>query len=654
MGALLDKVEELARMSPDDGYVNEKDLVQNMRRMTALAQQIVYEFKQVEPSMEIIYQLRDDFEDLADRTITIVNNYETAINQTNQNAQQIINNLLEQTDFIRNNINELLNIGSNFESIATQIDVLLKTNETVVSLTEDFINLAASSGITFIQSGTDSWIEPRDRVKGKLYAEIRDTIIIDREPYNHVEVDPSIADHDGPEVKKFTIAPIDNGVFEIGEPATVASISATIEARDGHSVASAILFDEDDTVMAVYDWSKNTPKLTTASISFSVVGNLTITASKTYKIRVFDETGASDEYFSNPMTFVHPFYHGSMPGGTTSVSPEAINARIISGDIVKDIIEKKTTMNLIYTFTAAADVVLYPKEYGELENLTSINGDVLEQYTVTEMEFHNTEYLCYLNSGATFSENNYQLRLKFPDPEVAPPSGIAKIKPVAMQYCKEGTGYTATGINVTIKDANAPIKEIRVYDGKTLIANANHENFGITEGFTVGTCVLTWDDTKFAGFKEYRVEVEDTEGRVGEITSAKIDFIHPTYFDLILGNSVDKFELPMTDESLRDAIHRNKNRMTQMFPAPLYTLKESQGGQEVSGLTRVIRDVLIYPTSYGSLIRILDNTTDRLSEYKVQRVALNGVDYYVCTGPAPSPDETNPVLGVYNRTFVFK
>ena len=68
MGALLDKVEELARMSPDDGYVNEKDLVQNMRRMTALAQQIVYEFKQVEPSMEIVYKLRDDFEDLADRT----------------------------------------------------------------------------------------------------------------------------------------------------------------------------------------------------------------------------------------------------------------------------------------------------------------------------------------------------------------------------------------------------------------------------------------------------------------------------------------------------------------------------------------------------------------------------------------------------------
>lgn len=654
MGALLDKVQELARMSPDDGYVNEKDLVQNMRRMSALAQQIVYEFSKVEPSMETIYQLRDDFENLSERTITIVNNYEEAINKANQNAQQIINNLLEQTDFIRNNINELLNIGSNFESIASQIDVLLKTNETVVSLTEDFINLMASSGITFIQSGTDSWIEPKDRTKGKLYAEIRDTIILERTPYEHIEIDPSIADHDGPEVKKFTIAPIDNGIFEIGEPATVASITATIEARMDHTIASAILYDEDDTVMAVYDWSKNVPALTTATVSFSVTGNLTITASKTYKLRVFDETGASDEYFSNPMTFVHPFYHGSMPGGTTAVSPDAIRARIDSGDIVKDIIKKETIVNLIYTFTAAADVVLYPKEYGELENLTSVNGDVLAQYTKTEMEFHNTDYLCYLNSGATFSENNYQLRLKFPDPEIAPPSGIAKIKPVAMQYCKEGTGYTATGINVIIKDANAPIKEVRVYDNKNLIANANHENFGIPDGFTVGTIVLTWDATKFAGFKEYKVEVEDTDGRVGTITSAKIDFIQPTYFDLILGNSPDKFDLPMTDESLRDAIHRNKTRMTQMFPAPLYSLKESHGGQEVSGLTRVIRDVLIYPTTYGSLIRILDNTTDRLSEYKVQRVSLDGVDYYVYAGPAPSPDETNPVLGVYNRTFVFK
>lgn len=654
MGKLLDQVQELAAMTPDEGYINEKDLVQNMRRMTALANQIVVEFSKVEPSMQTIYQLRDDFENLADRTITIVNNYETEIRHTNETAQQIISNLTQQTDKLRQDIEEILNIGSNFESIAEEIHVLLKTNETVVSLTEEFQQLVKSTGIEFIRSGDSSWVEPKNRVKGRLYAEIQNTINFGREPYTHPTVDIYAGDHDGPIVKKFTIAPTDNGTYELGTSHAITSISATIDARPGHYVDHAILLDDDGTVMAVYDWSKSNPKLTTAAVSFSITGNLQISRTHVYKIIAFDETGASDAYYSNPQQFVHPFYHGSMPGGTTSVTPDSIAARIKSGDITMDVIRPETIVNLVFTFTAAADVFLYPKEYGEILALLSVSGDVLAQYDVIEMKYHGTDYLCYLNSGAVFSENNYQLRLKFPDPEIEPPAGVAKIRPLAEAYVPEGTGFTSTGINVMVTEANDPIKEIRVFDGDTLVANANHENFGIPSGFTTGKCVLNWDPTKFAGFKSYRVEIEDTSGRVGKITSSSINFVNPTYFRLVLGNDADKFELPMTDENLRAAIHRNKDSMLQMFPAPMYALKESHGKQEVYGNTRVIRDILMFPASFGAPVRILDNTTDRASEYIRQRVLIDGIDYWVYVGPAPSPDDTDPTKGIYNRTFIFK
>ena len=654
MGNLLEQVQALAAITPDEGYINEKDLVQNMRQMTALANQIVVEFSKVEPSMQTIYNLRDDFENLAERTITIVNNYENEIHQTNETAQQIISNLTQQTDKLRQDIEEILNVGSNFESISEEIHVLLTTNETVISLTEDFQQLVESTGIEFIKSGTSSWVEPRDRVKGRLYAEVQNAINFGREPYTHPEIDIYVGDHDGPIVKKFTIAPTDNGTYEAGTSATITSISATIEARSGHFVDHALLIDDDDTVLAVYDWSKNSPKLTSAAVNFSITGNLSISRTHVYKIIAFDETGASDAYFSNPQKFVYPFYHGSMPGGTTSVTPDSITARIRSGNIVMDVIRPTTIVNLVFTFTAAADVFLYPKEYGRLESLTSISGDVLAQYDVIEMNYHGTDYLCYLNSGAVFSENNYQLRLKFPDPAIDPPYGVAKIKPLAEAYIAEGTGFTSTGINVEVTDTNAPIKEIRVYDGDTLVANANHSNFGIPSGFTIGKLVLSWDSTKFAGFKRYRVEIEDTDGRIGKIMSSAINFVSPTYFRLILGNDTDKFELPMTDENLRAAIRRSKDLMVQMFPAPMYSLKESHGKQAVSGGTRVIRDVLIFPTSFGAPVRILDNTTDRASDYVRQRVSVDGIDYWVYAGPAPTPDSADPSKGIYNRTFIFK
>lgn len=654
MGALLDQVQALAAISPDDGYVNEKDLVQNMRRMTALAQQIVYEFSKVEPSMQTIYDLRDDFENLAERTITIVNKYETDISNTNQTAQQIISNLNQQMNTLQTNIEEIFNIGSNFESIAQEINVLLSTNETVIALTEEFSQLIESSGIAFIQQGTSSWVEPKNRVKGKLYAEIQNTINTGRNPYTHPEVDIYAADHDGPVVKNFLVSPKDNATFEVGTVATIASISATIEAKPGRGVSHAILSDDDGTVMAVYDWSNNETKTTTATISFSITGNLSINRTHIYKLTVFDETGASDEYFSNPLTFVHPFYHGSMPGGTTSVTPESIQARISGGYITKDVVQKQTTMNLIYSFTAAADVLLYPKEYGDLVSLTSVDGEVLSHYTKIEMKFHGTDYLCYLDSGATFSQSNYQLRLKFKDPEVVPPSGIAKIRPLAAAYLPEGMSRISTGIRVIVKSTNAPIKEIRVFDGNMMVANANHQNFGLSSGFTTGTCILSWDETKFAGYKRYKVEIEDTSGRVGEIYSTAIDFINATYFHLVRGNDADKFELPMTDALLREAIHRNKDSMRQMFPEPMYFLRESHGNQAVTGSSRVIRDVLIYPAEYGTPVRILDNQTDRSSEYVKQRVSLNGVDYLVCVGPAPTPSTSGSSKGVYNRTFMFK
>lgn len=654
MGVLLDKVESLAAYSLDKGYKETEDLVQNMRRMTALAHEIVVEFSKVEPSMQIIYDLRDDYLNLEERTIEIVNKYQNDINNTNQNAQQIINNLMEQTDFIRNNINDLLNIGSNFESIASQINVLLKTNEEMVALTEDFINLKASTGTTFIKAGTSTWVEPKDRIAGMLYAEEQTTINTGRNPYTHPVPNPNIADHDGPMVNRFIIAPTDNGIFEVGEPATVASISATIAARSGHSIAKAILFDNDGGVMAVYDWSKNEPKLTSASVSFSITGNLTITTNKRYSLRVFDETGASDLFYTNPMTFVHPFFHGSMPGGTTSVTPDSINDRIRSGHIKKSLLTKQTTMSFVYNFTAAADVLLYPKEYGRLEKLTSVDGEVLDHYTVTEMKFHNTDYYCYLNSGATFSQNNYQLRLKFKDPEIAPPTGYAKIKPLAAGYLKEGTGFTTTGIAVTVESANANIKEIRVFDNKMLVANANHANFGLSNGFRTGTCILTWDASKFAGYQDYDIEVEDVDGRVGKFTSSSIDFINPTYFTFIKANDANQFNLPMTDNSLRTAIHATKDKMEQMFPAPTYMIKEVHGGQSVTGNDRVVHDLIMYPSNYGALTRILNNTIDITSEYKSQRVAIDGVDYWIYVGPAPSPDSSGDIKGTYNRTFMFK
>lgn len=657
MGEILEKVKELAAAAPDQGYLNELDLVQNMRRMTALANQIVVEFSKVEPSMTTIYELRDDYENLEERTLTIVEKYKSDIENFNQEMQIIINNLRSQSDEIMENIEELLQIGENFGSISEEINHLLSMSDQVIQMEAEIEELKAGLGIVEVTPGTDTWVEPANRKKGKFYAEIRNAMVFDRDPVKHTEADPTIMDHKGPTVEKFVLAPHDGGVFQAGKTETITSITAEIKAQADHKIASAILYDGDE-ILAVFDWSKNNPMLAQAQIAFTPNGGIVASGTRQFKIRAFDETGASDEYFSKEIKFVHPFYHGSLPAQTTEVTATMIKTRIEGQFIKPTVIEKFTgTHNFIFTYESGTDILMYPKEYGDLESMTTLEGDELEKHTKTVIEDFDTEgvpYIAYHTSGATFTQTDQQMQVKFPDPEPAAPTGYAKIKPLAFAYLATGAVQSITGIEVTVSTAAAKIKEIRVLDGNKVVGNLNSNN-GLAGDFQTGTATITWDEIKITGQKGYTIEVEDNDGRVGKFTSSYINFMSPTYFGFIYKNSAQQFNLPMEDSALRKDLKAALPGMKQMFPKPIWFIKESQGNVPVTGDAAFTHDLICYPTEYGQVARITDGDgTNRLSEYKTQRVNVDGVDCYVMVGPAPTALKDPADKGAYNRTFHFK
>lgn len=158
------------------GYNSNVDLIQNMREMTALAAKLSEEFAAVEPSMETIFALRDDFENLEARTIEIVNNYETNIQNSQAEAQKIIDDLNVEVERIRSNIDELLNLSDNFESIADEIATLVQMKSTVDDLVTRMEELEKKGSFVVIHEGEDD-IPVEERTAGNYYLRVTDQMV---------------------------------------------------------------------------------------------------------------------------------------------------------------------------------------------------------------------------------------------------------------------------------------------------------------------------------------------------------------------------------------------------------------------------------------------------------------------------------------------
>lgn len=141
-----------------------KDLLQRLAELTAKTTEFIEKVDGIEPAMNTIYNLRDQMENLENRTITIVSQFQEQIFLKEDQADQIILDLNEEVQRVEDHIDDLLDLAEGFDSIVDEINTLLGIESRVQELEKYITSVENTSSTTVVGSG-----EEVERVEGNLY-----------------------------------------------------------------------------------------------------------------------------------------------------------------------------------------------------------------------------------------------------------------------------------------------------------------------------------------------------------------------------------------------------------------------------------------------------------------------------------------------------
>lgn len=141
-----------------------KDLLQRLAELTAKTTEFIEKVDGIEPAMNTIYNLRDQMENLENRTITIVSQFQEQIFLKEDQADQIILDLNEEVQRVEDHIDDLLGLAEGFDSIVDEINTLLGIESRVQELEKYIASVENTSSTTVVGSG-----EEVERVEGNLY-----------------------------------------------------------------------------------------------------------------------------------------------------------------------------------------------------------------------------------------------------------------------------------------------------------------------------------------------------------------------------------------------------------------------------------------------------------------------------------------------------
>ncbi len=145
----------------------QQDLVQRFENLVATCNRMIDRFQDVEPNIDVIYKLKDQFQELSDRTVSIVNQFQNEIFTKEDQADQIILDLNVEVNRVQENIQDLLGLSSSFDSIAEEITRLVQMDGQVSALEEKVAQLEGSTKM--VKPAVGSTVPVDKRKNDSLY-----------------------------------------------------------------------------------------------------------------------------------------------------------------------------------------------------------------------------------------------------------------------------------------------------------------------------------------------------------------------------------------------------------------------------------------------------------------------------------------------------
>lgn len=148
-------------------YSEQKDLIQNVKDLYAQVERLGSSVSQVEPSIEEILQLRDQFENLSNTTLGVIKEYESTLENKTAEIDNLLIDCKSQFQQVTNDVEALVQLQVNFESIRGSIVKCLELSSTLADLVKGPFVLMEGESIPI-----------KDRVPYKHYLKVTDSVAI--------------------------------------------------------------------------------------------------------------------------------------------------------------------------------------------------------------------------------------------------------------------------------------------------------------------------------------------------------------------------------------------------------------------------------------------------------------------------------------------
>lgn len=147
-------------------YSEELDLIQNVKNLSKEVADMTSSFSEVKPSMEQILKMKDEFQNLHDSTVAVINEYQKTLDDKSGEMDELLENCRSQFKQVTDDVESLVNLQVNFESIKGKIETCIELSDTITGLLE--------GSIVFMTP--DNIVPVKDRLPYKRYLEITDSV----------------------------------------------------------------------------------------------------------------------------------------------------------------------------------------------------------------------------------------------------------------------------------------------------------------------------------------------------------------------------------------------------------------------------------------------------------------------------------------------
>lgn len=146
------------------GYSEELDIIQNMKNLSKEVGDALSSLAEVQPSIDEILKLKDEFQNLSDSTLAIVSEYEDRLESTSGKLNNLLESARSQFKQVTDDVESLVNLEVDFESIKDKIEGCLSISDTLADLL---------SGTTVMME-SDNIVPVEERKPYKRYFEVID------------------------------------------------------------------------------------------------------------------------------------------------------------------------------------------------------------------------------------------------------------------------------------------------------------------------------------------------------------------------------------------------------------------------------------------------------------------------------------------------